>query len=233
MTEEDKKTLIDAVNRKYPAQNLSDIYYKIGRALPFTAQRFPTGRSSEWYRSQYVEVVKIEPHGRGGIYGKVYGFYYHNGERADAGDTPENSWCTKDETEPQLIPNSGCGSWVLIDIQGEPTTDAVKVIGLDDKIGFGKYKEMPLKEVIVEDWGYIEWAYKEGRLRFDAKSVVEYHKEHHKENVPALGAEYIMTFGKYKGKTIGEIFKMDVEYLKWLSSQKESFNVDWEGLGNI
>lgn len=57
MTEEEKKTLIDAVNCKYPHQNLTEIYYNIGRALPFTAQRFPDGRVSDWYRNQYVEVV--------------------------------------------------------------------------------------------------------------------------------------------------------------------------------
>lgn len=63
MTEEEKKTLIDAVNCKYPHQNLTEIYYNIGRALPFTAQRFPDGRVSDWYRNQYVEVVRVEPHG--------------------------------------------------------------------------------------------------------------------------------------------------------------------------
>ena len=66
MKEEEKKTLVDAVNCKYPHQNLTEIYYNIGRALPFTAQRFPDGRVSDWYRNQYVEVVRVEPHGRGG-----------------------------------------------------------------------------------------------------------------------------------------------------------------------
>ena len=47
LTEEEKKTLIDAVNCKYPHQNLTEIYYNIGRALPFTAQRFPDGRVSD------------------------------------------------------------------------------------------------------------------------------------------------------------------------------------------
>ena len=31
MTEEEKKTLIDAVICKYPHQNLTEIYYNIGR----------------------------------------------------------------------------------------------------------------------------------------------------------------------------------------------------------
>ena len=109
MTEEEKKTLVDAVNCKYPHQNLTEIYYNIGRALPFTAQRFPDGRVSDWYRNQYVEVVRVEPHGRGGKFGNVFGFYYRNGERADAYENdPEHSWCTKDDTEPQPIPCCGC-----------------------------------------------------------------------------------------------------------------------------
>lgn len=100
MTEEEKKTLVDAVNCKYPHQNLTEIYYNIGRALPFTAQRFPDGRVSDWYRNQYVEVVRVEPHGRGGKFGNVFGFYYRNGERADAYENdPEHSWCTR------MIPN--------------------------------------------------------------------------------------------------------------------------------
>lgn len=78
MTEEEKKTLVDAVNCKYPHQNLTEIYYNIGRALPFTAQRFPDGRVSDWYRNQYVEVVRVEPHGRGGKYGI---WHLRNGKR--------------------------------------------------------------------------------------------------------------------------------------------------------
>lgn len=68
--------LIDAVNCKFPQNNLIELYYNIGRALPFTAQRFPDGRVSDWYRNQYVQVVKVEPHGRFGKYGKVYGYYF-------------------------------------------------------------------------------------------------------------------------------------------------------------
>ena len=51
--------LIDAVNCKFPQNNLIELYYNIGRALPFTAQRFPDGRVSDWYRNQYVQVVKL------------------------------------------------------------------------------------------------------------------------------------------------------------------------------
>ena len=54
MTEEEKIKLIDAVNCKFPHNNIMELYYNIGRALPFTAQRFPDGRVSDWYRSQYT-----------------------------------------------------------------------------------------------------------------------------------------------------------------------------------
>ena len=47
---------------------------------------------------------------------------------------------------------------MLLDIIGEKTTESVKVLGLDDKIGFGKYKDMTLKEVIIKDWQYVKWA---------------------------------------------------------------------------
>ena len=101
--------LIDAVNCKFPQNNLIELYYNIGRALPFTAQR------------------------RFGKYGKVYGYYFRNGERADSSDSPEDSWCKKEDTEPKEIPCCGCGSWFLLDIQGEPIEgNEVKVLGLDD-----------------------------------------------------------------------------------------------------
>lgn len=136
-----------------------EIYYNIGRILPFTAQRFPDGRVSDWYRNQYVQVVKVEPHGRFGKYGKVYGYYFRNGERADSSDSPENSWCKKDDTEPKEIPCCGCGSWFLLDIQGEPIEgNEVKVLGLDDIFTFGKYKDKTIKEVIDTDWNYVKWA---------------------------------------------------------------------------
>ena len=51
MTEKEKSKLVDAVNCKFPHNNIMELYYNIGRALPFTAQRFPDGRVSDWYRS--------------------------------------------------------------------------------------------------------------------------------------------------------------------------------------
>lgn len=142
MTEEEKKRLIDAVN-SWPSHNINEIYYKIGRAVPFTAQRFPGGRDSKWYRSQYVQVVEVKPRGD---FGKAYGFYYRNRKRADSSSVESRCWCHKDDTEPQEIYLSGCGSWRLLDIQGEPTEE-IRLRKPDDVIEFGEYKGHTLREV--------------------------------------------------------------------------------------
>lgn len=72
----DKQKFIKAINAKGLSNSLISIYYNIGRALPFRAQRFPDGRVSKWYRSQFVEVYSVKPSGKGGRYGDAYGFYY-------------------------------------------------------------------------------------------------------------------------------------------------------------
>ena len=69
----EKDKLMKAINSKGLSNSLISIYYNIGRALPFRAQRFPDGRDSKWYRSQFVEVYSVKPSGKGGKYGDAYG----------------------------------------------------------------------------------------------------------------------------------------------------------------
>ena len=97
-----------------PTDNIFNIYYDIGRALPFEVQRFPKD-ATDWYKNQSVLVTEIHPRGK---YGEAFGFYLQKGERADS------YWCKKDETEPQLIPCCGCGGWSLVRVIGEPTVEA-------------------------------------------------------------------------------------------------------------
>ena len=159
MDTQEKERLIKAINSKGLRNSLISIYYNIGRALPFRAQRFPDGRVSDWYRSQFVEVHSVKPSGKGGKYGDAYGFYYRNGERADAWENdPEGSWCKIDDTQPQGIPCGACGSWVLLDILGEQTDKPTKIYALDDTLEFGKHKGKTLREVIKGDWSWVEWA---------------------------------------------------------------------------
>lgn len=220
--------LIDAINCKYPHNNLIELYYNIGRALPFVAQRFPDGRVSDWYRNQYVEVVKVAPRGKYGKYGSAFGFYFRNGERADSFENdPENSWCRQTDTEPQTIPNSGCGGWVLLDILGTPTDKSLKLLGLDDQIGFGKYKDKTIKEIVECDWFYLKWAISESQnLMVDIEQIIKYHELMVKPILP----NDILTFGKYKGHTLFDVYCKDTKYLEWLASNKPDFKISWDKL---
>lgn len=224
----EKEKLIKAINSKGLHNSLISIYYNIGRALPFRAQRFPDGRDSMWYRSQFVEVHNVKPGGKGGKYGDAYGFYYRNGAREDAWENdPEHSWCKKEDTEPQGVPCAACGSWILLDILGESTCEPTKVYGVDDKLEFGKHKGKTLLEVIHCDWKWVKWAISESEHFFcDIDEVIK----ERKKDIKILQLEDQLDFGKYKGKTIQEVYSIDPNYLMWLNENSEDFVIDFSGL---
>lgn len=223
-----KEKLIKAINTKGFSNSLISIYYNTGRALPFRAQRFPDGRDSNWYRSQFVEVHNVKPGGKGGKYGDAYGFYYRNGAREDAWENdPEHSWCKKEDTEPQSVPCAACGSWILLDILGESTCEPTKVYGVDDKLEFGKHKGKTLLEVIHCDWKWVKWAISESEHFFcDIDEVIK----ERKKDIKILQLEDQLDFGKYKGKTIQEVYSIDPNYLMWLNENSEDFVIDFSGL---
>lgn len=221
----EKEKLIDAINQKGLSNSLISIYYNIGRALPFRAQRFPDGRVSEWYRNQFVEVHEVKPSGKGGKYGKAFGFYFRNGKRENAYDDPEQSWCKITDTEPQEIPCGACGSWVLLDILGEPTSNPTKVYGLNDVLEKGKHQGKTLAEVIHSDWNWIKWASQNSEhFFFDLDEVIE----ERKKDIKTLHLCDIIPFGKYKGKTIKEIKDIDFSYLQWVQDNSDDFVIDLE-----
>ena len=228
MDTQEKERLIKAINSKGLRNSLISIYYNIGRALPFRAQRFPDGRVSDWYRSQFVEVHSVKPSGKGGKYGDAYGFYYRNGERADAWENdPEGSWCKIDDTQPQGIPCGACGSWVLLDILGEQTDKPTKIYALDDTLEFGKHKGKTLREVIKEDWSWVEWAIDQSEHFFcDIDDVMK----EREATIKVLSADDVLTFGKYKGKTLREIHSENSNYLIWVSQNTNDFVIDFNSL---
>lgn len=225
MDTQEKERLIKAINSKGLRNSLISIYYNIGRALPFRAQRFPDGRVSDWYRSQFVEVHSVKPSGKGGKYGDAYGFYYRNGERADVWENdPEGSWCKIDDTQPQGIPCGACGSWVLLDILGEQTDKPTKIYALDDTLEFGKHKGKTLREVIKEDWSWVEWAIDQSEHFFcDINDVMK----EREATIKVLSADDVLTFGKYKGKTLREIHSENPSYLIWVSQNTNDFVIDF------
>ena len=170
----------------------------------------------------------VKPGGKGGKYGDAYGFYYRNGERADAWENdPEGSWCNVSDTESQCVPCGACGGWVLLDILGEPTAKPTKIYALDDKLEFGKYKGKTLREIVKEDWGWVEWAIDQSEHFFcDIDDVIN----ERKATIKVLSPDDVLTFGKYKGKTLREIHKEDPNYLTWVSQNANDFVIDLRSL---
>jgi len=53
------------------------------------------------------------------------------------------------------------------------------------------------------------------------------------EIFPIHRANETLMFGKYKGKTIAEIYKIDCQYLHWLETTDRFFKVDFEELKHL
>lgn len=37
-----------------------------------------------------------------------------------------------------------------------------------------------------------------------------------------------MPYGKYKGQTLASVHEADIQYLRWMEANNDSFRVDWE-----
>ena len=195
--------------------------------MPFTAQRFSDGRVSSWYFSQHVEVLEVKPSRKGGRYGAAYGFYYRNGERANAREDGDVSWCKIDDTTPQEIHCAACGSWVLLDILGEPTVEPVKVYSINDVLEKGKHQGETLVDVIHSDWSWVKWANENSsHFLFDVDKVIE----EHETDIRTLYPKDVLTFGKYIGETIKQIANKDMRYVVWLADNSEDLIISFERL---
>lgn len=53
------------------------------------------------------------------------------------------------------------------------------------------------------------------------------------EIFPRRKADFVIEFGKYKGKTIKEIYDIDAQYIYWLMEQDHYFRIDFYSLLNI
>ena len=53
------------------------------------------------------------------------------------------------------------------------------------------------------------------------------------ELFPIHKADEILMFGKYKGKSFGEIYKIDSEYLHWLETTDRLFRIDFDELKQL
>ena len=130
----------------------------------------------------------------------------------------------KDDTEPQKVPCGACGSWVLLDILGEPTAEPTKIYGLNDILEKGKHKGKTVAEVILNDWNWIKWASMESQqFFFDIDKVID----ERKKSIKVLQPDDLMPFGKYRGQTVQSIADKDYSYLLWVKENSEDVVIDF------
>ena len=53
------------------------------------------------------------------------------------------------------------------------------------------------------------------------------------EIAPLHKANDIIAFGKYKGKSFGEVYRIDIQYLHWLEASDRLFRIDFEELKQL
>lgn len=139
----------------YPRDNVFQIYYNIGKRLPFQVKRSPRGlrgsqdenyRYSQEGRTFMVEKIKIQNK----IYGTAYGYCMIDGVRDDNNEYMQSY-------EKGTVPCAGCGEWVLIDIPGVDMNEVFPIHQPDFILPFGKYKGKTLADIYKEDPKYVFW----------------------------------------------------------------------------
>lgn len=201
----------------YPHDNIFNIYYNIGKRTPFLVKRCELGlaRSSSEERrldpnlDRTFLVESVKPRVK---YGKAYGKCFVDGK-------PDDNY--RKECYPNIkdeeIPCAGCGEWVLINVPGASLDEIFPVHKPDYILPFGKYKGKSLSDIYKEDYKYLHWLEaNDGFFKIDFEELKRLYPN--VEKTPDVSiSERVIDFGKYKGKSFGEI-KDDESYLKWLVS---------------
>ncbi|EGZ11228.1 hypothetical protein PHYSODRAFT_518880 [Phytophthora sojae] len=87
------------------------------------------------------------------------------------------------------------------------------------ELSFGKYKGQSIEDVFKNDPGYCRWIHNQPSLNISEKMKIFLHSRFlNNDN------SYMMTWGKYRGKSLQQISKLDPGYLDWL--RKSQFGID-------
>ncbi|SCH67620.1 Uncharacterised protein [uncultured Clostridium sp.] len=160
--------------------NIFNIWESIGRKIPFAVRR------THWAnKSIYVIVDRVEPDGKG--YGKAYGIPTENGGFCSYWQT-DKKW-----KESRLIPNNGVYGWeyvegVTLEINANLTkakleTKEIKkpinsIYDVETTIGFGKYRNFEVCDVIDINPNYLIWAIQNiDKFKLSEKAINELSKK--------------------------------------------------------
>lgn len=222
----------------YPHDNIFNIYYNIGKRLPFQVKRCDRGYYSQnWETRTSTDgrtfiVEKIEPRGK---YGKAYGY-------ALVDNIPNDEYLKIYYPEYKVgeiveIPCCGCGGWVLVDVPGVDMETIFPKRTSDFKIEFGKYKGQTIGDIYRTDPQYIYWLMEQDHYfkidfysllnispnSLDAQPLIEAEIN---RVFPKVTIESIITFGKYKGKTFKEVYLEDPAYIEWFLRNFQNSDID-------
>ncbi|GMF13915.1 unnamed protein product [Phytophthora lilii] len=87
------------------------------------------------------------------------------------------------------------------------------------ELTFGKYKGKPIEEVYASDSGYCRWVFNQPSPNISEEIKLFLHSKFlNNDN------SYMMTWGKYRGKTLKQISRMDPGYIDYL--RKSEFVIE-------
>ena len=226
----------------YPKDNIFNIYYNIGKRVPFQVKRSHVGLKG-WRDKDYryskegktFMVERVEPRGK---YGEAYGYCLIDNVRNDEymhEVYPDN----KGE-----IPCAGCGEWVLVDVPGDDMDEVFPVHKADEVIPFGQYKGKTYAEIYKEDPKYIFWLLESDpyyKIDIPALTGIAVDDEHAEEKLrkeidrvfPKIKVDDAVTFGKYKGKTYREVFAEDPQYIEWFVRTNDRLDLDADSFRSL
>lgn len=213
----------------YPKDNIFNIFYNIGRITPFQVKRCEQGLVRSLPQNRYKPtgrtfiVERVEPKGK---YGKAYGYCLVDGVRSDEYLKYYNP--DYDINDIAEIPCAGCGEWVLIDVPGKDLSEIFPIHKADEQLAFGKYKGKTFADIYSDDPQYIYWLmdtdpyFKVDILGIIGKTPSSDEErtlmleEEYKRIFPEISLDTVLSFGKYKGKSLAEIKEIDSNYFEWL-----------------
>lgn len=221
----------------YPRDNIFNIYYNIGRRVPFQVKR-SRSMDTEFRHStkgKTFMVERVEPRGK---YGEAYGYCLIDNVRNDEymhEVYPDN----KGE-----IPCAGCGEWTLVDVPGVDMNEVFPIHKADEVIPFGQHKGKTYAEVYKEDPKYIFWLLESDPfykidlptltgISTDDEQAEEKFRQEIDRVFPKVKVDDEVTFGKYKGKTYREVFAEDPQYIEWFIRNNDRLDLDSDSFRSL